>query len=134
MMKSGSIQGVLDVLAKPHVSQGSLRINILSHISHLLYIHLKLVYHERGCGDLGPTGSTHSKADTVSQVVHDDGRTHGGQGPLASPGKVAGRGGHAIKVGHVGEGKVVHVVVHDDASARRHELASKTEKTTDIDR
>lgn len=79
----------------------------------------------RGGDDAAPARGADDIVQGAVVAILDDGRGNGRQGPLAGLDEVGGRGRVPEGVGLVGDGKIVHLVVHDDAGFGDDELAAE---------
>ena len=78
------------------------------------------------CDDLG-SSTCSSHCDDSAIIIHHHSGAHAGHGSLARRYEVVLGRRNIIGAGDVGGGKVVHLVVHDDAGAGGHELAAPDE-------
>ena len=99
---------------------------VAGHGAQPLIQHMPQVLDDGG-DDAGAAGGAGDEVEGAGGQDGDDGGGDGGEGPFARADVVGGGGDVAEGVGLVGDGEVVHFVVHDDSGGGDDEVAAEEE-------
>lgn len=148
MVKPRAVDGLLDVLAQPQVTNHGLwfdffiifkiggSIFIIFSIQRLDIVNSKGIeweyYVNGGCGDSNAAGRSDDQANSTARRVDNDGRRHRRERTFARLDHVGRAGRQTVEIERARRREIGHFVVQDDARLRRSEAGAQTRREIQI--